>query len=66
MFSEWRDSMEERSLMRVESNIEVAYKTFEMILSGDQVKDMLQAGQFLHLKMKNPNLLLRRDRKSVV
>ena len=60
MFSEWRDSMEERSLMRVESNIEVAYKTFEMILSGDQVKDMLQAGQFLHLKMKNPNLLLRR------
>lgn len=46
--------------MIVESNKAVAKNIYEMILSGDQVKEMKQAGQFLHLKMKDPSLILRR------
>lgn len=46
--------------MIVVSNKEIAKSIYEMVLSGDQVKEMKQAGQFLHLKMKDPSLILRR------
>jgi dihydroorotate dehydrogenase electron transfer subunit len=47
-------------LMTVLSNKEIAHNIYEMILSGQMVNEMTRSGQFLHLRMKDPNLLLRR------
>lgn len=46
--------------MRVESNKCIAYKTYEMVLSGLEVALMKVPGQFLHMKMLDPSLILRR------
>lgn len=47
-------------LMTILSNKEIAHNIYEMILSGQMVNEMTRSGQFLHLRMKDPNLLLRR------
>lgn len=47
-------------LLEVLSNKEIARNIYEMVLRGEMVASMKRSGQFLHLKMKDPNLLLRR------
>lgn len=46
--------------MTIISNEEVALDIYEMILEGDIVSFIQGSGQFLHLKMPSPELLLRR------
>ena len=46
--------------MIVRSNKEVARNIYEIVLEGEQVKEMKESGQFLHIKMKDPSLILRR------
>lgn len=46
--------------MTIESNQEVAHKIYEMVLKGKLVKAMSEPGQFLHIKTKRDDLILRR------
>ncbi|MDR0690754.1 MAG: dihydroorotate dehydrogenase electron transfer subunit [Streptococcaceae bacterium] len=46
--------------MRIVSQHKLAPAIFEMKLAGKLVKEMKQAGQFLHLRVPCPDLLLRR------
>lgn len=47
-------------LLEVVSNKEVAHNIYELVLKGDMVANMNQSGQFLHLKMQDASLVLRR------
>lgn len=48
-------------MMKVVSQVEIARNIFELVLEGDLVSDMQQAGQFVHLKVDESNdPLLRR------
>lgn len=47
-------------LLEVVSNKEVAHNIYELVLKGDMVASMKQSGQFLHLKMQDASLVLRR------
>lgn len=47
-------------LLEVVSNQEVAHNIYELVLSGEMVREMKKSGQFLHLRMKNPQTVLRR------
>ena len=46
--------------MTIVSQREVARDIFELVLSGELVADMRLSGQFLHLKVPNETMLLRR------
>ncbi|AZP04378.1 dihydroorotate dehydrogenase electron transfer subunit [Jeotgalibaca ciconiae] len=47
-------------LLEIVSNKEIAHNIYEMVLKGEMVSSMNRSGQFLHLRMNDPNLLLRR------
>lgn len=49
-----------QEMMTVVSQREVARDIFELVLAGDLVQDMEVAGQFLHIKVPNDTMLLRR------
>ncbi|MGP6140579.1 dihydroorotate dehydrogenase electron transfer subunit [Jeotgalibaca sp. A127] len=46
--------------LEVVTNKEVAHNIFELTLKGKMVSNMNRSGQFLHIKMKDPSLVLRR------
>lgn len=47
-------------LLKVVSNKEIAHNIYEMILTGPMVSTMKKSGQFLHLRMRNSSMVLRR------
>lgn len=49
-----------QELMTVVSNIQLAPRIFELVLTGQLVKEMHHPGQFLHLRVPQADLLLRR------
>lgn len=49
-----------QEMMTVISQQEIAQDIFELVLSGEIVADMSVSGQFLHLKVPNDTMLLRR------
>lgn len=49
-----------QEMMTVVSQKEVARDIFELVLSGELVQDLDIAGQFLHIKVPNDTMLLRR------
>ena len=55
-----------QEIMTVVSQEQLAPKIFEMRLTGELVKEMQTPDQFLHLLVPRKDLILRRDRKSVV
>ncbi|WP_460016463.1 dihydroorotate dehydrogenase electron transfer subunit [Lactovum odontotermitis] len=52
--------MKMQELMTIVSQQEIAENIFELVLTGEIVSDMTVPGQFLHIKVPNDSLLLRR------
>jgi dihydroorotate dehydrogenase electron transfer subunit len=54
------EKMKVQEMMTIVSQREVARDIFELVLTGELVNDMQMPGQFLHIKVPNDSMLLRR------
>lgn len=49
-----------QEMMKVIKNIEIAKDIYEMVLEGDIAQEIKEPGQFIHIKLKDESMLLRR------